>query len=303
VKILVEAVGSYTSGYLIKAIQDAGYHCVASDISAYSAGALLADSFIEFPKVSHSNLWQIVEELLVKHHVNVVIPTFDEMLLGWAERQAYFLTKGITVILSPVSTLQVFNDKWSSYQAFLAAQLPAPKASLTEIYQVVKPRIGRGAVGVKFLSEQDQQIYKLPSDYISQVKATGCEYTVDCLFDKQGNMLYCVPRKRLAVKEGKSTGGEVDFRQDIVLAIDKLAQKHLFCGAINVQCFADGDVLNFIEINARFGGGSGLGIAATENWLPILIDHFVLDKPAKTNAVVKNGMRMYRQYIDVYDES
>lgn len=302
-KILIEAVGSFTSGYLIKSIQQAGHHCVASDISSCSAGAILADSFIEFPKVSEPALWDIVEEKLIEHRIDVVIPTFDEMLLGWAERHDYFSAKGITIILSPIGTLNIFNDKWLSYQAFLSAGLPVPDASLTDIFQVVKPRVGRGAVGVKFLSKHEQSNFKLPADYLSQVKASGCEYTVDCLFDRQGYMLYCVPRKRLTIKEGKSTGGEVDSRRDIVSAIEKLAREHKFCGPINVQCFADDNVLNFIEVNARFGGGSSLGMAATENWIPILVDHFVLGQPAKADKVVKNGLKMYRQYIDVFNES
>lgn len=301
-KILIEAVGSYTSGYLIDAIQAAGHHCVASDITPNSAGAILADSFILFPKKFDNELWQTIEDLLVCHKVDVVIPTFDEMLQGWAKRKEYFLTLGIYIIISPLETLLPFGDKWQTYLAFNLMGLPTPKTSLFADYTVLKPREGRGAVGISFLTKEELLTVNMPNGYISQEEVKGDEYTVDCLFDCHGVLIYCVPRKRLAVKEGKSTAGEVDCQESIIEAINLLADNFLFHGAINVQCFVNNSGIQFIEINARFGGGSSLGMAATENWIPLLINSFVDSKPVIGTQLIKNKLRMYRQYRDVFDE-
>jgi carbamoyl-phosphate synthase large subunit len=302
-KILIEAVGCLTSGYLIKAIKDAGHHCVASDIHGNSAGALFADSFIDFPKIHEPTLWQIIERKLVENNIDVVIPTFDEMLSGWAERKELFNKRGISVIISPLKTINIFNDKWQTYNAFLSAGLLTPKTSLTDVYEVVKPRIGRGGVGVKFLCKEEQISFKLPKDHLSQIKVLGIEYTVDCLFDINGNIIYCVPRKRLEIKEGKSTSGIVDCREDIILAVRKLSKSYRFYGAINIQCFVCQEEIKFIEVNPRFGGGSSLGMAATENWIPVMLENYVLKQPLKVKAAVKDKLKMFRQYVDVFKQS
>ena len=42
---------------------------------------------------------------------------------------------------------------------------------------------------------------------ISQERLIGQEYTVDVLCNKHGHLFYIIPRQRIGVKEGKSTGG------------------------------------------------------------------------------------------------
>jgi carbamoyl-phosphate synthase large subunit len=90
-KILIEAVGCLTSGYLIKAIKDAGHHCVASDIHGNSAGALFADSFIDFPKIHEPTLWQIIERKLVENNIDVVIPPLMKCYLVGLSAKSYLI--------------------------------------------------------------------------------------------------------------------------------------------------------------------------------------------------------------------
>ncbi|GAB5380739.1 MAG: ATP-grasp domain-containing protein [Aliiglaciecola sp.] len=299
-KILIEAVGSYTSGYLIEAIQSSGHHCVASDISHRSAGAVLADTFVEFPTVDDANLWDKVEQILLATKVDVVIPTFDEMLLGWATRKEYYASLGVIVVVSEPDVVKTFNDKWLTYQAFIENGIPAPIASLDSDYSVFKPRIGRGGEGVVFVDPQNIEKHYFPEGFMSQKCAHGDEYTVDCLFDSRGALVYCVPRKRLMIKEGKSTSGVVVDEPLVFEFIKKLASSYQFLGPVNFQCFVEHDSIEFIEVNVRFGGGSSLGMAATENWIPLLVDNFFFNRSINPNVKINFGMKMYRQYKDVF---
>ncbi len=299
-KILIESVGSYTCGYLIKAIQDAGHHCVASDITNASAGALLADSFVTVPKATDVNLWSEMESILIAHKIDLVIPSFDETLAGWAKRKPSFAKLGIVVIVSPLNTVSIFCDKWLAYKAFLQLNIPTPETAKHAKFPVYKPRVGRGGSGFRVYTDK---LPTLPNDYISQALLVGDEYTVDCLFDSEGVLVYGVPRKRLAIKEGKSTSGIVVKNDRIINYITLLSQHFQFFGAINFQCFINNDTIEFIEINCRFGGGSALGIAATENWVSLLIDNFVLDKKITANFPINYGLKMYRHYRDVFCEN
>ena len=136
---------------------------------------------------------------------------------------------------------------------------------------------------------------------ISQELLTGQEYTIDVLCDKDGEPVYIVPRIRTTVKEGKSTEGIVVENNRIVDGVKKICKAIKFKGPINIQCFEleNGDI-KFTEINPRLGGGTVLGIEATENWFPLIVDTFVYDKKIKANNKVQYGLKMSRYYDEVF---
>ena len=57
-RILTEASGSLTAGYLINSIKESGYLAVASDIEETSVGKYLADDFILMPSADDLQLWK-----------------------------------------------------------------------------------------------------------------------------------------------------------------------------------------------------------------------------------------------------
>ncbi|HHD78026.1 MAG TPA: ATP-grasp domain-containing protein, partial [Epsilonproteobacteria bacterium] len=203
-KILTEASGSLVSAYLIKAIKESGNIAVASDVNEDNHGQCLADEFITFPYSNIPDLWEVIETKLIQSKIDIVIPSFDETLLGWAERKEYFKQKGIHVLISDSQSLNTFLDKYSAYEFCQTHNIPTPKTSLSQVYTLVKPRFGRGGSGI-YIGDEPQNM----DEMISQELIDGLEYTVDCLFDKDGNPIYIIPRIRMDVKDGKSTKGIV----------------------------------------------------------------------------------------------
>ncbi len=294
-KILTEASGSLTSAYLIKSIQKAGHQAVASDITRDCFGRYLANDFILMPKANDSNLWGEVEELLIKHKIDVVIPSFDEMLIGWAERKEYFRQKGVTVICSEANTIRNFQDKWLTYQFFLKHGIPTPETSLKQKFSLVKPRFGRGGKGIRIT----RSVVSMEGS-VSQEIVDGQEYTVDVLCGSDSQPIYIVPRIRQGVVDGKSTGGIVVYKPEIIDWVERICRNTPFKGPINIQCFLGNDDINFIEINPRIAGGMALGFAATENWIPLLIDNFVYNKAITNVKPIQYGMMMRRYYAEVF---
>ena len=160
----------------------------------------------------------------------------------------------------------------------------------------MKPRLGRGGDGIVITDKPVDM-----TDMVSQELLKGTEYTTDVLCDINSNPIYIVPRVRLGVKEGKSTGGEVVNNAKIEQYIKQLCKKMNYVGAFNIQCFED-DMKNikFTELNPRLGGGTALGMAATENWIPLLIDTFINNKVIKASTEVDYGLKMGRYYSEVY---
>ena len=99
--ILTEASGSLVSVALIKSLKDIGFSVVASDISERNAGGMLADKYIIVPDMSDKNLWSKMKNLLFTNNIKWVIPSFDEMLFGWSEREEEFKADGIKLLISP----------------------------------------------------------------------------------------------------------------------------------------------------------------------------------------------------------
>lgn len=294
-KILTEASGSLTAGYLLSAIKQSGHLAVASDIDSNCYAKLLADDFVLMPNSNSPNLWIEIELLLNEKEVTAVIPSLDETLLEWAKRKTKFKEQNIQVFISSENTVETFQDKWKTFNFFRKHGIPTPDTSLQQNHKLIKPRFGRGSVGVFTTTEVVSMEGNISQQYIE-----GTEYTIDVFCDKNGEPVYIVPRKRLNVKDGKSTAGVVIKHPEIERFVRLICNATCFVGPINIQCIEtiDGDI-KFIEINPRIAGGMALGFAATENWVKLLVDHFVYDKEIKP-VDIKYGMKMMRYYSEVF---
>lgn len=293
-RILTEASGSLTAAYLIKAIREAGHEAIASDINPLTAASCLADAFIDVPRRDDPALWDRMSHLLEHHRIDLVIPSLDETMVGWAERQDAFAAKGIRIAISPQETVQICQDKWKTYQFFRDQDIPTPPTSLQQKHPLIKPRQGRGGSGIQ-ITDQPVDMHGM----ISQQLAGGEEITVDALFDQGGKPIYIIPRRRLGVRDGKSTQGETLSHERIDDLVRRMAGHLRFVGPINFQCFIDGDDLQFIEINPRIAGGMALGFAASENWIPLLVDNLLHGRPLQPKPV-RYGLKMVRYYAECF---
>lgn len=294
-RILTEASGGLTSGYILDAIRTSGHRSVASDVVEDCHGRRLADDYLRVPYASDPTFWEQMTAALDASRIDVVFPSFDETLLGWAERRASLAQRGVHVIVSPPETVSVFQDKWSTYQHFRDHGLPTPRTSLSQDYPLVKPRWGRGGAGVRITSEP------VPMEgMVSQEVLAGDEYTVDVFCNREGAPLYIVPRRRLRVVDGKSLDGHVVEQtaiRELVAALCRTIRMH---GPVNVQCFvAPTGEVTLTEVNPRLAGGMALGMAATENWVGLAVDHFVHGRPC-TPQPVRWGLKMMRYYAEVF---
>lgn len=295
--ILIEASGSLTSGYVIKAIKASGNRVIGSDISDFNHAKVMCDDFILMPKYNDKNLWKKISKLLDDYKIDIVIPSFDETLLGWSERVNFFKTKKISVIISPVETIKTFQDKWIAFKFFKNLDILTPKSSLKSKFELIKPRVGRGSSGIfynDFKSDIDM------TNLMSQEKINGNEFTVDCFFDINSKPIYIIPRKRLNIIDGKSSKGVVVKNSEIENIIKKISKKINFKGPINFQFF----VTNFnevfiLEINTRIAGGMALGFEASENWIELIIQNFI-KKNKITPKKIKYGLKMSRYYDEIF---
>ncbi|MFC0703508.1 carbamoyl-phosphate synthase large subunit [Marinobacter persicus] len=297
-KIMIEASGSLAVGYLISNIQAAGHECIASDIDEESVGKLLADNFILMPLAGDPGLWQHAHDALTEMSIDIVIPSLDETLQGWAQRKQSYAQRGISVIVSDPDVVAICQDKWRTFQFFAEHGIPTAETSLTQDYPLVKPRTGRGGAGVQVTHK------KVDMDgMISQEILSGTEYTIDIFCSAESQPEYIVPRRRINVRDGKSTAGVVEKHSGIEAWVRAICKRLRFIGPVNMQCFVlpDGSI-KFVEINPRIAGGMALGFAATENWINLIVDNIIEGKPIVPRPI-QDGLKMRRYYSEVFATS
>jgi carbamoyl-phosphate synthase large subunit len=135
---------------------------------------------------------------------------------------------------------------------------------------------------------------------ISQELLEGVEYTVDVLCDRDAKPVYIVPRRRIGVRDGKSTGGIVEANESITRWIRTVCGRLPFVGPVNFQCFVSPDgAVRFVEINPRIAGGMALGFAATENWIGAILRNIVQGE-LLTPVPIRFGLKMRRYYAEVF---
>ena len=198
-RILTEASGSLVSAYLIKAIKESGNVSIASDIDKNNHGFCLADDFIEMPPSNDPELWSKIEKKLIERKVDMVIPSFDETLMGWSKRKEYFYKKGINILISHSDSLEIYLDKYEAFKFCKLHNVPTPKTSLSQEYKIVKPRFGRGGSGIYIGDEKKDMNNMISQEYIK-----GMEYGLDILNDFSGNFIAVCAKRKIDMRAGET---------------------------------------------------------------------------------------------------
>ena len=158
------------------------------------------------------------------------------------------------LIISPKKTINICNDKkkFSEFFSKIAnIKLPNIKKLGTHI---IKPRIGRGSKNIIILNNKKIiDNFKKNKNFVTQELINGKEYTVDCLFNKRGNLIFSLARERL-ISQNVSIVGKVIKNKQIDEIIKIISSKLLFYGPINVQFIKKKRFFYLIEINPRLSG-------------------------------------------------
>lgn len=195
-----------------------------------------------------------------EHEVDIILPFVDGAI-----EIASICKQRMPDVFVPVSDFDVARtmfDKVEAAKAFEAAGLPIPATYSVinaEVPAIAKPRHGSASRGIKiFHNIEDLMHLENIDDYlIQEYIEKPFEFTVDCYVDKQGNILVCVPRKRLEVM-----GGEVTRTETCRIAqLDEMSRRVINAfklrGPVTLQYLLDRKHGRYLlmEVNPRLGGG------------------------------------------------
>jgi carbamoyl-phosphate synthase large subunit len=283
VRVLVTGAGGAAGTAVLRALAEHDVGLVAVDCDPHAAGLYLTDEPPALvPRGDDPGFVAAVADLARERRIDVVIPTVDEELVVIARAVPAFAADGVLVMVSSPEALVDTLDKHRLVTA-AAATVPCPRTELLDgqlrlagwdLPLIVKPRSGRGGVGVAVIEEAAAlAAYPRDGSWIVQELLPGDEYSVDTLISQAGEVLAAVPRLRIKVDSGVAVTARTVHDDELERLAGAAALATGLRGPSNVQLRRDRSGRpRLLEINPRFPGTVAITIAAGVDlpWLALL---------------------------------
>lgn len=261
---------------LVKTFQQAlaeegGGKVVAVDTSPLSVALYFADEHFLVPPSHKPEFPETILRLCEQLNIKLIVPTRDEELPMFAEHKEKFAEAGTLVMVPSLDAVRICQDKnvfigfcqengFGTPKSYEKADFPTDAA----FPLFVKPRYGKGGKQTARVNskEEFELVLKEMPDAIIQEFVRAPEYTIDLFADFSGSVISVLPRERIYIFGGESFVGRTSKDSTLIQEATRLAAKLQLIGHNTIQCFLDGDIVKFIEVNPRYGGGAHLGFAA-----------------------------------------
>lgn len=238
------------------------------------------------------------------HAIGLVVPTIDTELLLLSRLRAQFLEDGTSIAVSDPELIEIARDKRNTATHFERLGVECPR-----IFPLDKPEFPAIAKPFDGSLSRDVHILKAPAEYNDRIRAIPNlmlahyldpadhdEFTCDAYYDRNGMLRCVVPRLRIEVRGGEISKGRTVGNNIVDLFFDKLSQIEGARGCLTFQFFRKRNTgeLFLIELNARFGGGFPLSLAAGANFPRWLYEEWIIEKPVKEYRSWIDGLTMLR---------
>lgn len=311
-KVLVTGAGGQAGVNVIKALINEGYTVVAADANELASGLFLTERRYVIPFANDPSFSEVLADICRNEGIDYLVPTVTPEFLSIADHIGYFNEAGVKVLMSNKDSVEKTYNKLLTSQELAKANIPAPKfgdpstESLDDIIDRVgfpiflKPINESGSRGTAKAEDREDLEYALKKSngVIVQEFIDGKEYTVDCLFDEESNVIAHVVRERIEVKAGYSVKGVTVVNREMEDISSRVGKAFKLQYAACIQYIVDNNGPKLIEINPRFGGGLSLSTAAGINMPDIALR--MLDGEKFNHLDYKEGVKMTRRFEDTY---
>ena len=167
---------------------------------------------------------------------------------------------------------------------------------------LVKARRGFAARHIYRADDPDQLAFFLrytTAESMVQAFCTGEEFSIDLISDLSGRCLEAVPRSMIESKGGETIKGESLDDAALRAVAVRVAETLGIKGPACVQCFRDGDTHLVTDVNARFGGGFPVHVAAGGGYPDIVLALARGERPEPRVGSYRPGVTMLRYLTQV----
>lgn len=306
----VELMRAFRSAYKALGLRGS---IVATDIDPLAPALRDVDRYYMVPKLNDDRFLPTIAGICGQESIQLIFPLIDPDIPVLAEGRERLEREGARLTSLSLSEAITANDKLLTHEFFKSVGVRVPRTwqgmpdSEFDFPLYVKPRIGSAGKGGRMVEDQaglDHALQQIPQAIVQEY-LPGPEITSDVSCSQDGRVWAVVNRQRIEVRWGEVAKGVTVGNGEIIEACVKIAEGLKAKGPITVQCLMREGKPHFTEVNARFGGGLPLGIAAgvpSPQWY--LSEAAGIPVVAPALGTYKTGLYMTR-YDDSYflDES
>jgi len=302
--ILLTCSGGPAAVGVIKSLRDIGFggRVVSIDLDPLAVGGYMSDVSYVVPRSDSDEYWNVVLDIIKREGVDLILPTGDSDIRHFSQHRDLLESIGVSVFMSDYETIITCQDKMKFYECCVSEfDTHLPKTTTNgydlELPILAKPRNGSGSRGIHLCKTFRELELIGNGDYIFQEYLPGQEYTVDVLCDMYNNVLSVVVRKRVQVKAGISTKGEI-VRDSYIEDLCTRISKHLnIKGPVCIQLKNDiNGTPKFVEINPRLGGGTYFTTLSGVNFIDTILK---LNNGEDVSVPSPNEIKVVRYFEEI----
>jgi len=284
-----------------------------TDTTELSSALQLCDEGFLVKPTTHPGYIKQLLSIVEANSVKLLVPTVDLDLKVLAWNKQKFTAAGCRVLVSTPQVVDICQDKRKTYRfliknGFGTALTMSVRAALSEGKlswpYFLKPWNGSAGKQNTIVNNRRELLFyaKRIPNAICQEFIEGTEYSCDVYIDFGMKVRCVVPRKRIEVRAGEVSKGQIVKNSRIMTEAATLVEKlGAGPGVITLQLFlTDDDRVKFIEINPRFGGGAPLSIKAGANFPKWILQEASGKKPNIRSDGFKDDLIMLRYDSEVW---
>ena len=288
---------------------------LGTDTTELSSALQLCDKRFLVKPTTHPGYIRELLSIVKANKVKLLVPTVDLDLKSLSRNEPKFAAAGCRVLVSAPDVIDICQDKRKTYrflvkngfEAVLTMSLHSALSKKKINWPCfLKPWDGSAGRENAVAKNRKELLFYAGKirNVICQEFVEGTEYTCDVYVDFGMKVRCVVPRKRIEVRAGEMSKGQVAMNARIMDEAAALVEKlGAGPGVITLQLFlTSDDKVKFIEINPRFGGGAPLSIKAGANFPKWILQVLTGRKPHIRPDAFKDGLIMLRYDSEVWLE-
>lgn len=272
-KVLVTAVGSFSSAIVITNLKKCNYSVIGMGVfeKELVAESILLDEYYKVPYAFEKDSYlEKIYKICEKEKISFLIPLTDvEIDLINVNRQ-WFEKHHVVLCISDMETIELCRDKMklAEYLSANKSTNMIPTIKLRDIKEmnfqfpiICKPKDGRSSEGLHYIESNEELEHCMnhldSQKYLVQPYIKGDIVTVDIVRQRKGKQCVAISRKEL-IRNHRGAGLSVKiFRCEVLEALCiNIAEKLKVVGCVNFEFILDENgIYHFMECNPRFSGG------------------------------------------------
>src|SRR5665213_1840143 len=242
--ILVFPCGSEIALEIFRSLKYSTHFNLIGGSSTDDHGKYIYEDYIGgIPYITDENFIPVMKKIADDRNIDAIYPTMDAVIVELKKHEEELGCKVISADLAVVETCLSKSETYKQLGDVIKVAKVFKPSEVNQLPVFGKPDIGYGSRGAKRIDTNEaleEFILSNPGSILCEY-LPGEEYTVDCFTNKDGELLYFMPRVRQRVMNGISVNTVPYYNNlpefsEIVRAIN---QKINFRGAWFVQLKRD----------------------------------------------------------------